>query len=338
MSDQGGGALTDTFVDVSHAYGHLRCFRDLLPLVVRTNPHTYIPVANGGSGTNPEDGHPARTTWLGLALTGMEELRARRPSPVRSVAVVGTGGGLDAAGISRIFAPEEMIASDLHAETLGAARWNIAKYARPTTRCRVLRSDLFGNYPEDARFDLVYENLPNIPDEAELLEGIRSASCYRPASYAADPVNDRFLLTLHANCLREARPFLRPGASVVCMIGGRVSWRVINEMFAGAGYAAAILHFGVKTQSEPGVVLEGYALAERNGSPPFIYYHPVEGCAKVLAGDPRAAQPGEALGARVERLGRELEALRVSAADALRLHEQGRKVCHSVYVIEGTPR
>jgi hypothetical protein len=327
MNDAADLPVTDSLLDVSDSYGHLRCFHGLLPLVVKTNQYAYL------STSDPAD--PLGVTWLELALTGMETLRELKLPRVRNAAIVGTGAGLDAVGISHLFVPEQITASDIHPGALHAARWNCAKHARQATRCDVLQSDLFRQYPRESRYDLIFENLPNIPDGTDLLDGIRTASCYGPDSYAADPVSDRNLLTLHYNCLLGARARLRPGGWIVATIGGRVPWEVIREVFARAGFATELLHFGLKTQTEPEVVLPGYARAERNGSPRFLYYYPAEACASIL---PRQTgnmsivdtPQAEALNARLQRYG-------VSAVEALRLHREGKQVCHSVYVVGGTP-
>lgn len=338
MNDPAYGVASDLLVDVTPAYGHLPCFHDLRPLLVKTNAHTYI--------TTSAAPDPMDATWLALALEGMEKLcQGRRPC-IRDVAVIGTGGGLDAIGISHIFGPERLIASDIHPRALDAARWNIERYACRKTRYQVLRSDLFRDFPEGCRFDLVYENLPNVPDGTDLLDGIRAASCYSPEAYSSDPIADRYLLTLHHGCLVEAREHLRPGGWIVSMIGGRVPWSVIDGVFARAGFSATVLHFGLKRQTEPRVVLGGYARAEQDGSPPFTFYYPMETCRAIAAEFARLSEPASSPGAedlpgpvdpRVEFLQTRLERCRVSAVEALRLHLEGEEVCHSVYVVGGTP-
>jgi SAM-dependent methyltransferase len=326
MSESADVSTSDTLMDVSSSYAHLACFRNSLPLIVRTNQHTYI------STRDPSD--PLGTTWLALALEGMENLCRRAHPVVRSVAIIGTGGGLDAIGLSHLCVPEQIVASDIHPRALEAARWNIARYACRKSHCQVVQSDLFREYPGDSSFDLIYENLPNVPEGADLLDGIRAASCYSPDCYCSDPAGDRYLLTLHYNCLLQARDHLRSGGWIVAMIGGRVPWPVIEDLFARAGFRATVLHFGLKTQTEPGVVLDGYARAERNGSPPFTYYHPVEACSGILARHlTELADPSDL---RVEELNARLEPYRVSAGDALQIHRRGERVCHSVYAVGGT--
>jgi methylase of polypeptide subunit release factors len=322
-----GGSPPDEFVDVSGTYGRIRCLRGLTPLIIKQNPHAYLSVEAST--------YPLNVTWLEHAFAGMEELHDRCDAHVRAAAVIGTGAGLDTIGISHLFAPDRIVASDLHPRVLDTARWNVAAYARRETACEVIGSDLFRQYPPQSRFDLVYENLPNVPDGSDLFSGIRAASCFSPADYRHDSIGDRYLLTLHYNLLVEARDHLEPGGWVVATIGGRVPWGVIADLFARAGFRASVLHFGIKIQSEPDVVLEGYANAERNGSPPFIYYHSAEICASTLARE--AAAQNDHSERWVERVNAALDAYRISGRDALMRHQSGERVLHSVYIVGGTP-
>jgi SAM-dependent methyltransferase len=336
MTKQADGPMPGSFVDLSGEYGGLACFQSLPPLVVMTNAHTYL--------SKRDAADLIGTTWLSLALEGLENLRRRACPRVRSAAVLGTGGGLDAIGISHLFSPDEIVASDIHPRALEAARWNIARFARAGTRCDVRQSDLFRQYPNGDRFDLVFENLPNVPGDSELLTGTRTASCYDAASYPSDPIADRQLLALHYACLLESRARLRPNGWIVCMLGGRVPWEAIRAMFARAGYAATVLHFGLKTQTEAELVIPGYAGAEENGSESFRYYHPIPTCREILH---RRSRTDSGTASRstgipdlspesIAAVNEELESYRVSANTAWSLHRRGERVCHTVYVVGGT--
>jgi hypothetical protein len=96
-----------------------------------------------------------------------------------------------------------------------------------------------------------------------------------------------------------------------------------------------LLNFGLKVQTEAGLVLDGYARAEQEGSPDFIYYHPIDACARIIGdgGGPTGHLSMESWAAEMNG---ELARYRVSAREALRLFEKGHDVCHSVYVIAGT--
>ncbi|MFN8176850.1 MAG: hypothetical protein U0167_02930 [bacterium] len=266
----------------------------------------------------------------------MERLRLGRGlQRVADVAVLGTGIGLDAVGISHIFAPDRVVASDVHPLVLDPARHNIARYAHEAAQVEVRWSDLLRQYPAGARFDLIYENLPNIPDRTELSRGMRSASCYDASGYRSDPASERNLLTLHYNFLVEAMEHLKPAGWVVALFGGRVPYSVLVDLFTRTAFRPTLLHFGLKVQTQPGVVLDGYARAEQEGSPEFIYYHPISSCVRVMAecGPPRNL-PVESY---AETVNARLAPHRISAREALRLFQKGERVCHSVYVVGATP-
>lgn len=319
-----------SFVNLTPYYGHLDCFRGLYPLLVKTNRFTYAPTYR------PND--QMSNTWLSIALEGIGALFSSFDPRVdfRQVAVIGTGNGLDAVGISRIAGPLEIVASDIHPRVIQAARWNIARYIAKECRVTVRQSDLFASYPTGDAFDLVYENLPNVPDGTELFEGIRSASCYAPRAGIAPAAYDRHLLTLHHEFLIQARSRLHASGWVVCVIGGRVPVRVIHGMFRAAGYRSIVAGFGLKIQSEADVVLSAYAAAERENGSSFAYYHPLEKCISISKGMPQpAAVFARANYARA--LTAKLRTCRISATEALRLHGAGEVVCHTVYVMAGSP-
>lgn len=319
----------ERLIDLTTHYGHLSCFRGAGPLLVRANAHTYVPAR----ATHPGLDH----TWLSMAFGGLERLRDEvGPGGVRRAAMIGTGDGLDASGVSRLFDTELIVASDLHPEVLDIARANIARLARPGARIDVIRSDLLRQYPADARFDLVYENLPNIPEaDDDIYRGLRTASCFEASRYVADAESARHLLTLHHALLVDAAPHLAPGGRVVSAIGGRVPWSVIAAMFHRAGYEPGILHFGLKVQTEADIVLDGYARAERAGGPEFTFYHPLEECARIAreCGVPGSTATAEAFADRMNGM---LAGCRVSASRAVTLAEAGKDVCHTIYVVGGT--
>ncbi len=321
------------FVDLTPYYGHLGCFLGLAPLRIKTNRFTYAP-------SYPPNGR-MQNTWLSIALDGIEALHSHcsagnratgLPDPWRKVAVIGTGNGLDAVGISRIAHPRTIVASDIHPGVLQAARWNIDRFLADGCEAIVRESDLFAAYPTGEAFDFIYENLPNVPDGKELFDGIRSASCYTPRARCERPACDRYLLTLHSDFLIEARSRLNDRGWVMSVIGGRMPVDVIHGMFHDAGYRSIVAGFGVKIQSEADVVLPAYGAAERETGISFAYYHPLDACISVLRDMP---QPLEILAreAYARKLTERLDPFRISATEATRLHGRGERVCHTAYVI-----
>lgn len=313
-------------VDLTAYYGHLECFRSIRPLMVKTNRFTYAP------SYVPCEGMP--NTWLSIALEGIGTLHAQRcvERPWQDVAVIGTGNGLDVVGISRIVNPRSIFASDIHPKALQAARWNIANHVAEHCRVTVIESDLFDAYPPGTTFDLIYENLPNIPDDHDLLDGVRSASCYAPRAQEAASEWDRHLLTLHHECLLQARGHLHASGWIVAVIGGRIPLEVILGMFRAAGYRPVVAAFSLKIQSEADVVVPAYAEAERATGISFAYYHPLDACIAIAREMPQPSQL-EARETHAAALTDRLRAHRISAQEASRRTEAGDVVCHTAYVI-----
>jgi hypothetical protein len=320
-----GADPSTRLVDLSPYYGHLECFQAIRPLLVKTNRFTYAP-------SYPPN-ERMQNTWLSIALEGIATLAAHRTEKAwEDLAIVGTGNGLDAVGISRIVQPKTIIASDIHPIALQAARWNIANYVTEDCRVAVVQSDLFDSYPPGAAFDLIYENLPNIPDEKELFDGVRSASCFAPRARPIATTFDRHLLTLHHDFLIQARTRLRDSGWIVGVIGGRIPVQLIHELFADAGYRSTVAAFGLKIQSEGDVVLPAYAAAERETGASFLYYHPLDACLAVAREMP---QPADLLAREdyARALTERLHPFEIPSTEAARLHATGAAVCHTVYVM-----
>ncbi len=110
--------------------------------------------------------------------------------------------------------------TDLFAASLAvvAARTCSAHLADGSIDVAFHAGDLLADVPADARFDLVYENLPNLPAPTgtELAARHQHRSLLRRARRAAVPEPfGRYLLALHHRCLLEARP-ARPRPAAAC--------------------------------------------------------------------------------------------------------------------------
>jgi len=90
--------------------------------------------------------------------------------------------------------------------------------------------------------------------------------------------------------------------------------------------------FGLKIQSEAGVVVPAYAEAERNTGTSFVYYHPLDACIAIAREMPQPSR----LDAREQyamELADRLRPYRISACEAEDRLRAGDVVCHTVHVI-----
>ncbi|WEK36471.1 MAG: hypothetical protein P0Y53_03075 [Candidatus Pseudobacter hemicellulosilyticus] len=231
-----------------------------------------------------------RNDWTVLAFRAFKLLKDRIPRR-GAICIVGTGGGLDALGVIEIFNPGELVITDLSDAALNQSNLNVMKnmqqQARKFIAIHTQKSFLFNTvHCQKASFDLIYENLPNLPLD-QTTKIIRcsqpiTASYYYNQEILNEPVpkaySDR-LLSLHWLFLKAARQYLKPDGKVVCSIGGRMDYSIVENMFREAGYQAELIVYDFKRQNESASNLPGYAAEEdkRNGKQvSFKYYRYLE--------------------------------------------------------------
>jgi methylase of polypeptide subunit release factors len=271
-------------------------------------------------------------SWLPIAFRAFARLADR--FPVRDALIVGTGNGLDALGAVEIFDLESLTVTDLYERSLAVARENVLAHLKEPAGLELAfhAGDLLSRVPPEARFGLVYENLPNLPADAdvELELGTHSGRFFAGAELAVpEPFGDH-LLALHYRCLREARPFVRARGGVLTAIGGRMPHAVAFDLHRTCGYLPALVAFDVKLQVEPELVLPGYVRAEAEQGVEFTFYAPE--AIGVVAERRRSGIDGQELADAVEG---DLRRLAMSAAEADARARRGRPVAHSVLMIFG---
>jgi methylase of polypeptide subunit release factors len=274
----------------------------------------------------------AEEAWLAVAFRAFMRIAAR--SRVRDVLIVGTGNGLDALGAMEIFELRSLTVTELFERSLAVARENILGHLAEQSSCelRFHAGDVLSCVPAEARFDLVYENLPNVPATADVdLElGTNTGRFFRADSLAAPERFARHLLALHHRCLRQAWPHVRPGGGVLTAIGGRVPDEVVVDLHRACGYEPELVAFDVKLQGEPQLVIPGYSRVEAEGDAEFTFYdaEAVETVARRRRTGLEGAELADAVAGDLRRLS-------MSAREAERRSRRGEQVAHSVLMVLG---
>jgi hypothetical protein len=276
---------------------------------------------------------PAETSWLAVAIRAFRQLA--RQHDVRDFLTIGTGNGLDALAAAEIFPLSSLSATDLFPTSLEVSAANVRTnlVASEDLTLGFYSGDLFAGVPPARSFDLIYENLPNVPAAGELpLElGINSGRFYTPPVTAVPPLADQWLLALHWRCLQQAREFVRPGGGVLTAIGGRVPLEVASEIHRTAGFEPTLAAFDVKPQLEPELVLPGYRAHEQKRGSSFTFYRTA--AVELLAAARARGLEGVALQAATEPA---LQRLAVSTAEAQVIVARGGTVAHSVLMLYGS--
>ncbi|MBI2655247.1 hypothetical protein HYX06_02370 [Candidatus Woesearchaeota archaeon] len=270
-----------------------------------------------------EDTYPIKAdtwdNWFPFAYLAFQEIA--RSQTVSSFAAIGTGNGADALGAINIFGRdlETIIITDVGNAALQVSDQNVRRYSKGKKVFALNGSLCQPLIQRGIKVDLIYENLPNIPDGEDVSSGYRQASVYNPSLLPAVPdklVRD-YLLESHYSLLKESKHALNHGGSVICSIGGRVPNSVLRGMVERLGYKYEELITGFKRQTEPLEVLPGYAKAEKDGIE-FDFYKYDEAISCL--------QSHGIKNPFIERSSDELKDLlapfRISAREALQLYEQ----------------
>lgn len=285
----------------------------------------------------PKAKDPLRDWIARVACPAFQNYRRRRPLAAERLerfCTIGTGAGLDALVAAEVLRPGMIAVTDLHRDVVDQAMSNILANLRAPERL-ILRSgvgDLLAPFQNSQlRFDLIYENLPNIPlpEGLSLDDGQASSSFIAARGESVPALAQRYLMDLHYAFLLQAHGFLNPDGAVLCSIGGRLPLQAMLQTFAAAGYESEVILYSWKIQSEPDEVITGYAEAQKAGHGPFHFY---------LAEDLAAffAQQPEITGnAGAEVLEKQLRPKQIDAETALTLHRRGRSIGHTVAVVEG---
>ena len=290
------------------------------PVRLRLTEHTY-----------PLEGPPEHS-WLPIAFRAFARLA--QGIPIRDLLIVGSGNGLDALGAVEIFDLASLAVTDLRAASVAVIRDNVLSHLEGQAELGLgfYAGDLLACVPTTARFDLVYENLPNLPatPDVALELGSHSGRFYEPTDRGVPEPFDAYLLALHYRCLRQARAHVRPGGGVLTAIGGRMPHAVAFDLHRACGYAPELVAYDVKLQAEPALVLPGYRRAEERQGVEFTFY--AAEAVMVVADARRSGLEGQSLAAAVAgQLGR----LAISAREAEERSRRGEPVAHSVLMLFG---
>jgi len=217
--------------------------------------------------------------WFSFAFLAFKKINLEN---IKSLALIGTGPGVDAIGGLAVFKNlEKLIITDINQEILDIAKKNIQKFtnieviALKGSLCQPLKYN-------NIKVDLIYENLPNIPDTNTIVKNYKASSTFDPSKTFKGNINSSFndlykelkkyLLESHFGTLIEAKESLNEGGSLICSIGGRVPYDLIKKMIESVGYKFEDLISGFKLQTEPWEVLPGYSDAEKIHNVKFTFY------------------------------------------------------------------
>jgi hypothetical protein len=114
---------------------------------------------------------------------------------------------------------------------------------------------------------------------------------------------------------------------VLSCLGARVPLQVFLSLGELAGFSSSILTYGWKVQDGASLI-QAYEQHQKNGYGPFHFYRADELQRVFSAIDPSTS------GTEALRIERELQPLQLDPAAAIRAHEAGERIGHTVAVLE----
>jgi methylase of polypeptide subunit release factors len=273
--------------------------------------------------------------WLPNVLRGFSVYKSRG-TQVQTAAIVGCGPGVDAVLMIEILNPRTLILTDVDSKIVEVAKRNVNRNCNLAAGQTVEARDgdlCEGLLSRGLPFDVIYENLPNLPAQSSInvKQGSLSASFFESSGY--DPIPDLFgsnRLSLHYEFLRQAKRYLKKGGDVLCCIGARVPVKVILEMFESLDYSPEVLVHGLVRQFEAERVLAEYSRAEAETEKEFRFFD-LDATIPVFQ---KLTDEGLGTVEFMEQLAKEAPA--ISAEEAAWRHGLGGHVGHVGLMIRGS--
>jgi len=294
-------------------------------LAIAVSPHSFLPEVDD-----------PRKDWVASVATPAFKLIREREGVQQAFCSIGTGVGLDALAAIEVLAASRVGVTDVHADVVSGAVGNIVGSLRQGDSVTIESGygDLFSPLRGYAsRYDLIYENLPNVPieDASKLAEARLSSSHLPPRSEPIPALVRGQLLSLHYLALLQAHDFLNPGGSVLSLLGSRIPLSIYREMARLAGHRAEIHTYGWKVQADAELVIEGHVEQQRAGYGPFHFY-PVDVLTETFASIDLASSGEHAFDIEASLAHARLDPLQARSA-----LQRGEDIGHTYAVLRSRP-
>lgn len=209
------GSTTHAQAPAEKFFGEGRQRRIRQQLEVTMSQHTYLPKLDS-----------SRSDWVATAAIPAFRALDVSQGAVRSFCSIGTGVGLDALAAVEILGPSRVVVTDLHQDVVDCAAANIRRNLRDASAveiCAYAGELATPVQRAGMKFDLIYENLPNMPLalDQDLDAGQTSSTFFQATEKDRPAVVVKNLLELHFDLLSDVRRYLNEGGRVVSVIGGQ---------------------------------------------------------------------------------------------------------------------
>ena len=294
-------------------------------LSVAVTDHAYLP--------KTED---ITSDWVAyIAAPAFKLIRENLRHDVEAFASIGTGSGIDVLTGIELLGAKRVGFTDLQKSVVDAAAENIKKNLKnaDSVELEFGAGDLLQPLQNGKRrYDVIYENLPNVPlTDNTKIEDKRNSGHYLEKRVEAIPefVHEQ-MLDLHYLALKQARDYLADKGAVYSTLGGRVPLSAFIKLGELAGLKSEIFTYSWKVQAEPEDVISGYAAQEKAGLGPFRFYRASD-LQKAFA-DISVKESGK----NAFEIEKSLESSKLTAKEAYEAFLKGEVIGHTVAVLKSS--
>ena len=294
-------------------------------LSVGVTDHAYLP--------KTED---ITSDWVAyIAAPAFKLIRENLRHDVEAFASIGTGSGIDVLTGIELLGAKRVGFTDLLESVVDAAAENIKKNLKNADSIELEfgAGDLLQPLQNGKRrYDVIYENLPNVPlTDNTKIEDKRNSGHYLEKRVEVIPefVHEQ-MLDLHYLALKQARDYLAEKGAVYSTLGGRVPLSAFIKLGELAGLSSEIFTYSWKVQAEPEDVISGYAAQEKAGLGPFRFYRASD-LQKAFA-DISVKESGK----NAFEIEKSLESSKLTAKEAYEAFLKGEVIGHTVAVLKSS--
>lgn len=294
-------------------------------LSVAVTDHAYLP--------KTED---ITSDWVAyIAAPAFKLIRENLRHDVEAFASIGTGSGIDVLTGIELLGAKRVGFTDLQKSVVNAAAENIKKNLKnaDSVELEFGAGDLLQPLQNGKhRYDVIYENLPNVPlTDNTKIEDKRNSGHYLEKRVEVIPefVHEQ-MLDLHYLALKQARDYLANKGAVYSTLGGRVPLSAFIKLGELAGLSSEIFTYSWKVQAEPEDVISGYAAQEKAGLGPFRFYRASD-LQKAFA-DISVKDSGK----NAFKIEKSLESSKLTAKEAYEAFQKGEVIGHTVAVLKSS--
>lgn len=294
-------------------------------LSVAVTDHAYLP--------KTED---ITSDWVAyIAAPAFKLIRENLRHDVEAFASIGTGSGIDVLTGIELLGAKRVGLTDLQKSVVDAAVENIKKNLKnaDSVELEFGAGDLLQPLQNGKRrYDVIYENLPNVPLTDNIkIEDKRNSGHYLEKRVEVIPefVHEQ-MLDLHYLALKQARDYLADKGAVYSTLGGRVPLSAFIKLGELAGLSSEIFTYSWKVQAEPEDVISGYAAQEKAGLGPFRFYRASD-LQKAFA-DISVKESGK----NAFEIEKSLESSKLTAKEAYEAFLKGEVIGHTVAVLKSS--